>query len=55
MKVKAIARGFDGNVVREIGDVFEFEGKLGKWMEKVDGQEEEPKKKEPAPKEKGKH
>lgn len=39
MKVKAIKRGFDGVAVREAGEVFEFSGKLGKWMEKVGGAE----------------
>lgn len=33
MLVKAKARGFDGQVVREKGEVFEFKGKLGRWME----------------------
>lgn len=35
-KVKAVKRGFDGKRVREIGEVFEFEGKPGSWMELVE-------------------
>lgn len=36
MKVRAIANGFDGRQRRRVGDVFEFDGPLGKWMEPVD-------------------
>lgn len=39
MKVKAIKKGFDGEIRNE-GDIFDFEGKLGSWMEAI----EEPKK-----------
>jgi hypothetical protein len=35
MLVKATKRGFCGKQVREAGEVFEFEGKLGSWMEAV--------------------
>ncbi len=36
MKYQAIKRGFDGIVVREVGAVFEFEGKPGSWMKPVE-------------------
>ena len=36
MRVRAKARGYDGVAVREEGDVFDFSGKLGSWMEPVD-------------------
>ena len=35
-KVKAIKRGFDGFVVREVGEEFEFEGEIGSWMESLE-------------------
>lgn len=41
-KVKAIARGFDGIQIREEGEVFEFSGKLGKWMVVLDKESEKP-------------
>ena len=37
MRVRAKARGYDGVTVREVGDEFDFNGKLGSWMEPVDG------------------
>lgn len=40
---KAIERGHDGKRIREEGETFEFDGKPGKWMEKVEPAE--PKKK----------
>jgi hypothetical protein len=56
MKVKAIKRGYDGQQIREPGDVFEFKGKLGKWMIEVDDQGKPVKKEEPkAPKEPKEH
>jgi hypothetical protein len=36
MKVKATERGFDGIKVREPGEVFDYEGKLGTWMEPIE-------------------
>jgi hypothetical protein len=50
---KAIERGFDGIKVREVGEVFEFHGPKGKWMEKVDPAQE-PQEVKSAPKLKGK-
>jgi hypothetical protein len=43
MLVKAIAQGFDGMALRQPGDVFEFKGKLGKWMKphSDDGEQED--------------
>lgn len=35
-KYRAIKRGYDGIVVREVGDVFEFAGKPGSWMEPIE-------------------
>jgi hypothetical protein len=35
-KYKAIARGWNLERVVEVGEIFEFEGKPGKWMVKVD-------------------
>jgi hypothetical protein len=35
IKVKAIKRGYDGVQVREVGEVFEFKGKLGSWMKEA--------------------
>jgi hypothetical protein len=32
---KAKAKGYDGVKIIEIGEVFEFSGKPGKWMEEV--------------------
>ena len=31
-KYKATAKGFDGEQIRLPGEVFDFEGKPGKWM-----------------------
>ena len=36
MKVRALRIGFDGSQRRRPGEVFEFNGPLGKWMEPVD-------------------
>lgn len=36
MKVRALRMGFDGRQRRRPGEVFEFAGKLGTWMEPVD-------------------
>lgn len=36
MKVKALKRGFDGVVIREAGEVFEFKGEVGDWIVAVD-------------------
>lgn len=35
-KVKAVKKGFDGKRIREVGEVFDFEGKPGSWMEVVE-------------------
>jgi len=35
-KMKAIKKGYDGKQIRNIGDVFDFEGKPGSWMQRVD-------------------
>jgi len=32
---KAIKKGFDGKKIRMAGEVFEYEGKPGKWMKEV--------------------
>lgn len=51
--VRAIGRGFDGSRVREIGEVFEFKGVLGSWMEPIEAEPAPAKPvkgKEPAPK-----
>jgi hypothetical protein len=42
MRVKAIKKGYDGKQIREPGAVFEFEGKLGSWMEVVDEKKKAP-------------
>jgi hypothetical protein len=34
--VRALAKGFCGSDVREPGEVFQYKGPLGSWMEKVD-------------------
>lgn len=48
MKVIATQKGYYGGRIREVGDVFEFEGeKLGKWMVPAGGAE--PQKPEPEP------
>jgi hypothetical protein len=39
-KVKAIQEGYDGIQIRKKGDIFDFEGPLGTWMEAVDKKEE---------------
>lgn len=44
MKVVAIKRGFDGQVVREVGEVFDFEGELGSWMKHADMKKSDEKK-----------
>lgn len=33
MRVRATERGYDGRELREVGDQFDFDGKLGSWME----------------------
>lgn len=50
-KYKAIKRGYDGVKLREPGEVFEFSGKAGSWMEPLDKSAAPAKKGEP--KEKG--
>jgi len=45
MLVRAIKKGFCGKALRYEGDVFEFDGPLGTWMEEVEPE---------APKKKGK-
>lgn len=35
MKVKAIKDGWDGRMRRREGEVFDFDGPLGKWMVEV--------------------
>lgn len=53
MKVKAIAKGFDGKI-REVGEVFEFKGteeQVGSWMEVLEAPKKKAAKK-PAPKKK---
>ena len=40
-RYKAIARGYDGVKVREIDEVFEFEGPQGSWMEALDAPKQE--------------
>lgn len=42
MLVKAKAKGFDGSTTRMPGDVFEFEGKLGSWMEEIKDEADAP-------------
>lgn len=37
-KYKAIARGYDGKRIIEVGEVFEFAGKRGKWMVPLEGE-----------------
>lgn len=39
-KYRAIKRGYDGVVVREVGVIFEFAGKPGSWMVPVEDKEE---------------
>jgi hypothetical protein len=41
-RYKAIKRGFDGMKSREIGEIFDFAGQPGKWMELYTGPESEP-------------
>ena len=36
MKVRATAKGWDGARLRQEGDVFDYSGKLGSWMEEVE-------------------
>jgi hypothetical protein len=35
--VRALAKGFCGRDVREPGEVFQYKGPLGSWMERVEG------------------
>jgi hypothetical protein len=35
-RVRASRQGFDGKVIREPGEEFDFEGPLGSWMETMD-------------------
>jgi hypothetical protein len=37
-KYKALKKGYDGVKLREPGEVFEFDGKPGSWMQALDGQ-----------------
>lgn len=37
-KYKAIARGYDNEKIREIGEEFDFDGVPGKWMDPVDAE-----------------
>lgn len=39
MKVRALRNGWDGLRRRKAGEVFNYDGELGKWMEKVDDSE----------------
>lgn len=52
MKVRALKKGYDGKQLREKGDVFDYEGKLGSWMEPLEKAPKEKKEQEQAPKEK---
>lgn len=36
VRYKAIARGYDGAKIREIGEIFDFAGKPGTWMKPLD-------------------
>jgi len=36
-KYKALVKGYDGKQIRQPGEVFEFKGKPGKWMQEVKG------------------
>lgn len=42
-KYRATARGYNGVKVVEVGEVFDFAGTPGKWMELVGGKPEAPK------------
>lgn len=35
-RYRAIRQGFDGKVVREPGEEFDFDGEKGSWMEAID-------------------
>jgi hypothetical protein len=50
-RYKAIKKGFDGKQIRHPGEVFDFDGKPGSWMEEVEAKKEESSDK--GPKEKG--
>lgn len=40
-RVRALQRGYDGAAIREAGEEFDFHGRLGSWMEPLDGTFEE--------------
>jgi hypothetical protein len=35
-EVTAIARGYAGGTIREVGETFHYEGPLGSWMEPIE-------------------